>query len=52
MTVSMESALDPGWMPGGSAVLGAVASVDTRPDTAEDVLNVCPLQAARFREWR
>lgn len=47
----MESTVRPGWMPEYSVVLDAVASVDPRPDTVEDVLNVCPHQAARFREW-
>ncbi|CAN0024428.1 unnamed protein product, partial [Hapterophycus canaliculatus] len=36
-------------MPDSAASLRTVASVDTRPDTVEDVLNVCPQHASRFR---
>lgn len=31
-----------------AAKLRAVAALDPRPDTVEDVLNVCPQQAHRF----
>lgn len=41
----------PGWMPKSSACLRMVASVDPRPDTVEEVLNVCPQQAASFGEF-
>ncbi|CAM9442051.1 unnamed protein product [Pylaiella littoralis] len=39
---------EPGWMTESSAHLRVVASVDPRPDTVEEVLNVCPQQASSF----
>ncbi|CAN0152691.1 unnamed protein product, partial [Ectocarpus fasciculatus] len=44
----MACGVGPEWMPESSASLQAVASVDPRPDTVEDVLNVCPQKAASF----
>lgn len=46
----MACSVGPEWMPESSSSLQAVASVDPRPDTVEDVLNVCPQQAASFGE--
>lgn len=34
-----------------SGYLRVVVSVDPRPDTVEDVLNVCPTQAFSFGEF-
>lgn len=39
-----------GWRPNSAASLRTVASVDPRPETVEDVLNVCPQQASTFGE--
>lgn len=38
------------WLPGIVASIMVVASVDARPDSVEDVLNVCPHQAKLFCE--
>lgn len=40
----------PAWVPENSARLRMVVSVDPRPDTVEEVLNVCPHQASSFGE--
>lgn len=36
------------WMPPSATSLRTVASVDPKPDSVEDVLNVCPRQALSF----